>query len=127
MSANRLVSELYTYYMLNDEQKKYLIEKVINHYGKDRTLNWPSNREEVIIPFLKSLIEIPLNAEENDKLKDVNNRLQFIENGNDLDTCLMFWLITRQPAYRNFIIKTTGVTDQLLRNQALMIVRHYSL
>lgn len=127
MSNNNiyLVRELYRFSQLSVINQCKLADTLIEYKEKGNTLGWKNNREDIIIPFLKSYIGYKLTEEESTLLTNKQRKLERVNNMDDLDICLMFWQVTLDPKYMGIIRKEALDITSHVYKPSNIILRYY--
>lgn len=108
---NKIISDLYNFINLSAKDQFSCLYDFIEHSRCHNSFSWPSHRCVAIPPFCKNLLNIPLTFCELEIVKNIDLRIQNISSIEDLDICLMFWLISKDEKYKQHIIDTEARGD----------------
>ena len=117
-----LIGQIYQFATLSSDERKCVVAEITA--GTD--LHWPRHRTLYILPLCKSFASLPLTPEETELLNEINCRFETIKTVTDLDTCLMFWQITKSPEYWRIIQRHANTMYSPVYRQANVILTNYS-
>lgn len=122
--SDNLISLVYNFPNLSKVDQTTLINDLIYSFADNKSLKWPVHRRSYVIPLCKELANYPMTSDEITLLRHIRHCFQDISSVEHLDLCLMFWQITKNPQYFNYIHNITINPYHHLVSHASLIIRN---
>jgi len=118
-----LIANLYGFKNLSKDEQKDTLAALANALNNG-TLGWPEHRNRYLFQFFCCLAGLNISKEDADILDEVDYSLSNIRTVEELDTCHLYWLITRDLSYLGIIRSIANDPFSNLRSQASTIVHN---
>lgn len=102
-SSDKLIANVYNFLNLPLFQQEIVINDLTQSFVENNKLKWPRHRCHYVIELCKELANVPMTHVEIEHLRNIRHKFESISSIEDLDTCLMFWQITKDVQYWNRI------------------------
>lgn len=120
--SDQLISNTYNFISLSQPDQVNVIFDLVQNFNQNTTLKWPPHRQDYVVPLCKELANLPMTSSEITQMHDIRRRFKSISCVSDLDTCLMFWQITKDRQYWNYIHNITTDPNHELFSHASIIL-----
>lgn len=119
--ADDLICEIYNFYKYDEEMKNDLYYKLSYFLSLGGYLKWPKSRCKLLLPLISHLLGKTLSDEERLLLEKTERDFFNINTVKTLDLCLMFWQITHDDKYSNYIKKIADSSGNFLNKYAIVV------
>lgn len=101
--SSKIVSDIYNFSSLSKLERDLLIVHIQTASNDGNALKWPEHRLKYLIPLCKETNGDVLTKDEIIMLRILREEFEDIATVDVLDTCIIFWKITKDPQYETFI------------------------
>jgi hypothetical protein len=118
------VSYIYEFSQLDPTIQLEVVKTLADAANRNEKLGWQKNREMCVLPLCKYIAGLPLASEESTVLLTTQKSFDDIKTPEVLDTCLMFWQVSREDRYRNVIKSHACNPFSAVQKQAAAVCAH---